>query len=101
MSLFWVASSLVPLLVLFSTRQSVAGWCQPQALLVVAFFTLLKGLLDGGIQPALQNVVEHIRRGTLDFILLKPADAQFLVSTSKFDLWKAADALSGVAIVFY
>ena len=28
-------------------------------------------------------VVEHIRKGTLDFVLLKPADAQFLVSTAR------------------
>jgi ABC-2 type transport system permease protein len=29
-------------------------------------------------------VMDHIRKGTLDFVLLKPADAQFLVSTARF-----------------
>jgi len=37
-------------------------------------------------------VVEHIRKGTLDFLLLKPIDAQFLVSTSRFELWKATES---------
>lgn len=99
MSLFWTASALVPLVVLFSRREAVAGWTWPEALIVVAFFTLLKGLLDGGIHPALQSVVEHIRKGTLDFVLLKPADAQFLVSTARFEVWKGADVLGGLALL--
>ncbi|WP_373048836.1 ABC transporter permease [Vulgatibacter sp.] len=99
MSLFWTASALVPLLVLFDKRETVVGWTWPEALVVVAWFTVLKGVLDGGIQPALQSVVEHIRKGTLDFILLKPADAQFLVSTARFEIWKSADVLGGLALL--
>jgi len=99
MSIFWTATALVPLLVLFQQRQTVAGWTWHEALLVVAWFTVLKGVLEGGIEPALQNVVEHIRKGTLDFILLKPADAQFLVSTSKFEVWRSADVLGGAALL--
>lgn len=101
MSLFWTASSLVPLLVLFHNRDSIGGWSWPEALLVVAFFTILSGVIEGGIQPALQNVVEHIRKGTLDFILLKPADAQFLVSTSKFEIWRGVDALAGLGLLIW
>jgi ABC-2 type transport system permease protein len=98
LSLCWIAASLVPLIVVFGQRPSIAGWRWPEALLVVAFFTTLKSILDGCIQPSLQAVVEHIRRGTLDFILLKPADAQFLVSTARFDLWKVSDLIAGVAM---
>jgi ABC-2 type transport system permease protein len=99
LSVFWVAVSLVPLLVLFGQRQSVAGWSWPEALLVVAWFNVLKGVLEGAIQPALQAVVEHIRRGTLDFLLLKPVDAQFIVSTARFELGHIADVISGLLIV--
>jgi ABC-2 type transport system permease protein len=101
LSVFWVVVSLVPLLVLFAQRASVAGWSWPEALLVVGWFTLLKGVLEGAIQPALQAVVEHIRTGTLDFLLLKPVDAQFMVSTARFELGKTADLLSGVLIILY
>lgn len=101
MSLFWTASALVPLLVLFEQRPTLAGWTWPEALLVVAWFTILKGVLDGAIQPSLVNVVEHIRKGTLDFLLLKPADAQFMVSTSGFELWKIANLLGGGALLVW
>lgn len=99
MSLFWTASGLVPLWVLFSMRSGVAGWSAPEALVVTGFFISLKGVLQGVIQPSLTNVVEHIRKGTLDFLLLKPVDAQFLLSTSKLDLPRVVDVLAGLALV--
>jgi len=99
MSLFWMATALVPLLVLFQQRESVAGWTWPEALVVVAWFSILKGVLEGGVEPALERLVEHIRKGTLDFVLLKPADAQFLVSTARFEIWKIGDILGGFAIL--
>jgi len=98
MSVFWTASALVPLLVLFGSRTSVAGWTWPEALLVVAAFTTLKGVLDGAIQPSLGSVVEHVRKGTLDFILLKPVDAQFMVSTARFEPWRGSDAWLGLLL---
>jgi ABC-2 type transport system permease protein len=101
MSLFWSTTALVPLLVLFSQRKSVAGWSAEEALVVTGFFMALKGILLGAIQPALGNVVEHIRKGTLDFLLLKPVDTQFLLSTSKLDLSHLADVLAGFALALY
>jgi ABC-2 type transport system permease protein len=68
---------------------------------VVAWFTLLKGVLDGAVQPALTNVVEHIRKGTLDFLLIKPVDAQFMVSTSRFELYRGSDVLGGLALLAF
>lgn len=101
LSIFWTGTSIVPLVVLFQRRTTVAGWTWPEALLVVGWFTVLKGVLEGAIQPSLVNLVEQIRKGTLDFLLLKPADAQFLVSTSRFELRKITDVLGGVAILGY
>lgn len=99
MALFWAGIALVPLLVLFSMREGVAGFSAHEAYVVVGFFMALKGLIEGVIQPSLLNVVEHIRRGTLDFLLLKPVDAQFMLSTSKFQLARMVDVGLGLGIV--
>jgi ABC-2 type transport system permease protein len=99
MALFWTATALLPLYVLFSMRSGVAGWSAHEALMVAGFFIALKGVLQGAIQPSLTSVVEHIRKGTLDFLLLKPADAQFLLSTAKLDLAHVADVIAGLGIV--
>jgi ABC-2 type transport system permease protein len=98
LSLFWTGTALVPLLVIFDDRAMVAGWSFAEALLVVGWFTLLQGVLEGAINPSLSSVVEHIRKGTLDFVLLKPADAQFLVSTARFLPWRVVSLLAAGAI---
>ncbi len=98
LSLLWAAWALVPLLVVYGHRPSVSGWSFEEALVVMGWFTLMKGILEGAINPSLASVVEHIRKGTLDFVLLKPADAQFLVSTAKFAPWHVVDAGLGVAL---
>lgn len=101
MALFWLAVTLLPLLIVFGQRTTVAGWSYAEALVVLGWFSLLKAVLEGGVSPSLTAVVEGIRRGTLDFVLLKPADAQFLVSTAKFEPWRVIDFLGAVAIFIY
>jgi ABC-2 type transport system permease protein len=92
---------LVPLHIALAGRPAVAGWTFDRALVVVGFFTLLRGVLDGAVNPALLTVVDQIRQGTLDFVLLKPADAQFLVSTTRFEIWKIVDVVAGVGILVW
>jgi ABC-2 type transport system permease protein len=98
LTVFWTLTALIPLWVVFHDRPSVAGWSYPEALLVVAWFTMLQALLEGAVNPSLSTVVEHIRKGTLDFVLLKPVDAQFLVSTSRFLVWKGVHVLTAIGI---
>ena len=101
MSIFWMGVTLVPLLVVFSQRENVAGWSWPQALVVLGWFSLLKAVLEGSVTPSLTAVVEGVRTGALDFVLLKPADAQFLVSTARFEPWKLIDLVGALAILVY
>ncbi|MGD0676467.1 MAG: ABC-2 family transporter protein [Polyangiaceae bacterium] len=95
---FWVVAAIVPLAVVFEKRTLIAGWSFGEALIVTGFFTFLEGVLEGAINPSLVSVVDHIRKGTLDFVLVKPADAQFLVSTAKFEPWRGINVLTAFAI---
>jgi ABC-2 type transport system permease protein len=100
LALFWTSWSLVPLVVVFGNRDGVAGWSFAEALVVIGWFMVMKGILEGAVNPSLASVVEHIRKGTLDFVLLKPADAQFLVSTQKFQPWRVVDVVAGLVLFF-
>jgi ABC-2 type transport system permease protein len=95
---FWMATAIIPLFVVYDTRPVIAGWSFGQALMVMGWFTFLQGVLEGAINPGLTTVVEHIRKGTLDFVLLKPADAQFLVSTARFLPWRSINVLTAIGI---
>lgn len=101
MSFFWAVTALVPLYLVFAERPVIAGWRYGEALLVVGWFTLLDGVLRGAINPSLSTVIGHIRMGTLDFVLLKPADAQFLVSTARFMPWRVVSLLAAAVVFGY
>jgi ABC-2 type transport system permease protein len=100
-SFFWLAANLIPLFILYHQRTTVAGWDFPSALVVIGFFTMLRGALEGAINPSLVDIVDRVRTGTFDFVLLKPCDAQFLVSTARFAPWKLIDVFGGLALVSY
>lgn len=100
-TVLWMSVTLLPLFVVFGARRAVAGWSFPEALVVVGWFALVRAVLEGGVSPSITAVVEHVRKGTLDFVLLKPADAQFLVSTAKFEPWRVLDVVGALAIFVY
>ncbi|HVE84430.1 MAG TPA: ABC-2 family transporter protein [Myxococcales bacterium] len=100
-SLLYAGMAVAPLLVVFHTREQIAGWTAPEALLVSGWFIFLDAVIDGAISPSLTSVVDHIRKGTLDFVLLKPADAQFLVSTARFQIWKLTNVFASLAVFAY
>jgi ABC-2 type transport system permease protein len=101
MSIYWLAWNLLPLVILYGDRQQVAGWDFPSALVVIGWFVILRGILEGAINPSLIDVVERIRTGSFDYLLLKPADSQFLVSTARYDPWRVVDVAGGIAILVY
>jgi ABC-2 type transport system permease protein len=94
----WTATALAPLLVVFGLHRGVAGWSFGEALVVVGFFTLLQAVMEGAMNPSFASVVEHVRRGTMDHVLMKPADAQFLVSTARFHPWRSVNLLTATAM---
>ena|SRR5436190_16266930 len=100
-ALFWLGITLLPLRAVFAHRAQVEGWSWPEALVVLGWFSLLKAILEGSVSPSLTAVVEGVRTGALDFVLLKPADAQFLVSTARFEPWRAVDGVGALAIIAY
>jgi ABC-2 type transport system permease protein len=99
LSLFWTLTALLPLWLVFEERPLIAGYSFPEALVVLGFFTTLQGVLEGAIHPSLTTVIEAVRTGTFDFTLLKPADAQFLVSTSRFQPFRVLNVVAGLGIM--
>jgi ABC-2 type transport system permease protein len=97
-ALFEVAWAVVPLVVVFGQRPTIGGWRLDEALLVTAWFTAEKALLEGVITPSVVTTIEQIRRGTFDFHLLKPVDSQLLVSLGRVEIFSLAHLLSAAAL---
>lgn len=101
MSIVWLALTVLPLIVVFEGRATVAGWDRPSALIVMGYFIATRAVLEGTISPSLVELIERIRTGSFDYVLLKPVDAQILVSASRYEPWKVFDLLGAIAIVLY
>jgi ABC-2 type transport system permease protein len=91
--------ALFGLLLLSADGQPVGGWTYREASVVVGLFTIVQGFIGAVLSPNLNKIAEAIRLGTMDFTLLKPIDAQFLVSTRNVDLFRLIDIGIGLIII--
>jgi viologen exporter family transport system permease protein len=101
LSAIWLGLTLLPLIVVYRDRTEVNGWDLPSALIVMAYFTALRALLEGVVSPSLVDLVERIRSGSFDYVLLKPVDAQVVVSASRYEPWKLFDLAGAILLVVY
>jgi ABC-2 type transport system permease protein len=98
-ALLKAAAAAVPMAVVLGARGSLAGWSPAEAALVLGCFTVLEGLLGAFVEPNLRAVVEMVRDGTFDFVLIRPVDPQLRVSIHRIDLLRVPHAAVGAHIV--
>ncbi|HET9625698.1 MAG TPA: ABC-2 family transporter protein [Kofleriaceae bacterium] len=101
MEVLWTAITLLPLIVLFDQRREVAGWDQPSMLIVLGYFYAVRAVLEGTISPSLALLVQRIRDGSFDYVLLKPVDAQVQVSTAKYEPARGLELVTAVVLIVY
>ena len=94
-----IGTSLGAVLVLFTHTSSLNGWTLPQMIALTGVYYLIQGGVAVVFSPSFEKLMEHVRMGTLDFTLLKPANAQVLLSTRHFALVRIADIALGFAVV--
>ncbi|MFC7545919.1 ABC transporter permease [Plantactinospora sp. GCM10030261] len=98
LSVFWMAWATAGASVYFRFDDDVAGWTQAEVLVVIGLFFTLNGLRQLLLQPNLERMNEYVRRGTLDFLLTKPFDAQLLVSLRHLNVSNVLDAPLGLTL---
>jgi ABC-2 type transport system permease protein len=91
--------SLGGLSIIFSHTDNLGGWQPDELLALVGVYFLVGGIINLVIQPSMQKLMEDVRQGTLDFMLTKPEDAQFLVSIRQVQIWQLVDIALGVIVM--
>lgn len=94
-----MAAGLAGVGVVFSHGNSLNGWTAPELLIVVALFKISFGIIATIVQPSLKLLMEQVRKGTLDFTLLKPVDSQLLASVQRMDPWKLLEVIAGCILL--
>ena len=96
-----LVGSIFGLFLFYRTGYTFTGWSWEAALVVLGFFTLLQGFASTFLSPNLNQIVRHVREGTLDFVLLKPIRSQFWLSLHTLSPWGIPDLIVGLLIIVY
>ncbi len=75
------------------------GWTLAQMLVLLGVFYVVQGVGELAFSPSFQRFMEHVRLGTLDFVLLKPASSQFLVSVRHFKISSIGQVALGLIVI--
>ncbi|MGH2451108.1 MAG: ABC transporter permease [Candidatus Limnocylindria bacterium] len=96
-----VGTSVAAVLIMFTHTDTLNGWTLPQMIVLLGVFYLVQGGTNLVFGPSFERLMEHVRLGTLDFHLLKPANVQFLVSTRHLRIVRISDLLLGFGVLGY
>jgi len=96
-----LALAVFTFLLLYRFTDTVAGWSRAQALLLVGIYRIADGVIGLQIAPNMLAISGYIRRGEMDFLLLRPVSSQFLTSLRTLEPPEAVNALIGLALAIY
>lgn len=88
-------------LLIYRHSETIGGWTRDQALLLVGIYRVVDGLIGLQVTPNLRSISGYIRRGELDFYLLRLVSSQFLVSLRRLRLDEVGNVLIGLGLVIY
>ena len=100
-SLITTATGLLVLYAMFANADSVGGWSFGEALTLYGVFMVLEALIDIFMYPNLNKLPEYVRTGNMDFFLLKPISAQFMVSARFLSVWMVPQLLLAFGLIGY
>lgn len=96
-----LGQALLGVYVVFLHTESLGDWRSYDLLALIGVFVIVGGAISIVIRPSMMQLMTDVRRGTLDYTLTKPEDAQFLISISQFRIWKTTDFVLGGIVLSY
>lgn len=94
----WCAFFVMILLVVYGQTDDVAGWNRADGMILAATCFLMNAVTMA-LTMSLMEIPQMVRMGTLDFVLTKPVDSQFWVSSRKFNFDQVGTILAGIAML--
>lgn len=94
-------AGLLVLNVMFTYTSGLGGWSFHQALAVYGVYLFLEEFSWGFLTPNIGSVPELIRKGDLDFLILKPLNSQLQVSIRNFKITGLFSYALSMGVVVY
>jgi ABC-2 type transport system permease protein len=86
---------------IFGKTRSIGDWSRSEYLFLMGTWFFVQGFVEVFFLENCTRFSELIRTGNLDFVLLKPVDAQFLASLERIDIAEIPSTLFGLGLVTY
>ncbi len=100
-TLFWLATAILTVAVFFSQTPRLGGWSFWEVVVLLGVFNTLAGLVEAMLRPSIGQLVEDVRKGTLDLVLARPVEPQLFVSFRRLDLWRITDIVVGLGLALF
>jgi ABC-2 type transport system permease protein len=75
-----------------------SGWSREPFFAFVATGLIINAIVQTLFMPSASELTEMVRTGGLDSVLVRPLDAQFLLSMHRFDFSSMANGLVGLGL---
>lgn len=99
--IFWMTSMLVFLATIFSKINNLGGWSAWEIVFLTGVHEMIFLLTWATIMPNLRNLVNDVRTGRFDQVLLKPISPRFLSSFKMTDFTVIGSVLNVLFIFFF
>lgn len=99
--LLWFALQLTFIGVIYLHTDHIATWTKWQVVMLVGASQFIQQLFQAFFLTNCVQVSELVRTGRLDFMLLLPVNARFLISLRQVDLGGFVNAGSALAVMVY
>ena len=86
---------------IFAHVQTIGGWRLEQMLVLAATVMIVDGIVESIFGENMNALSGLINRGELDFVLSKPVNTRFYVSTRKFDWDPLVQVVIGGGLLWY
>jgi ABC-2 type transport system permease protein len=97
----WILFFVLFLKVIYRNTNAIAGWGEGEAFALMGTFGVVQSLFEIVVLNNVSRLPELVRLGTLDFVLTKPVNAQFFVSTRYVRMDAIGQLIGAVGIVLY
>ncbi|MFC7622972.1 ABC transporter permease [Microlunatus sp. GCM10028923] len=100
LSIIGLLASLATVIIVYARTDSLVGWTEPEAYVLIGTFQVISSLKHTFIDPNLSWFPENgIRKGKLDTFLLQPAPTLFLASLSRSTPLSLVQFLLGLVVI--
>lgn len=86
---------------IYGRTSSLGGWTFHEYLVLLGTFQIISSLIFTLFMRNIMGMPENVRKGELDFFLLKPVNSQFMISLRYLAFTEIAQALPGIALVTF